>query len=171
MLEIAGRRLPGVPLHEADMIDFDLGRRFDVVLNLFSSIGYVCTEERLRHCVTTMAEHLEPGGVLLIEPWLSPEVFQEGLLHAHFIDREDLKVARMNLTRIEDGVSVIEFHYQVGTPDGIRQFTERHDLGLFPPAIYEAALEAAGLERIREEKGISGRGVHVGRRPASRGVQ
>ena len=33
MVEIAGRRLPGVPLHRADMLDFDLDRRFDVVRN------------------------------------------------------------------------------------------------------------------------------------------
>ncbi len=41
LLEVARRRLPGVPLHLADMRSFDLGRSFDVVTCLFSSIGYV----------------------------------------------------------------------------------------------------------------------------------
>jgi predicted TPR repeat methyltransferase len=29
LLEIAHERLPGIPLHQGDMIDFDLGREFD----------------------------------------------------------------------------------------------------------------------------------------------
>ena len=43
LLELALRRLPGVPLHQADMTSFELGRRFDAVVCLFSSIGYVKT--------------------------------------------------------------------------------------------------------------------------------
>src|SRR3712207_7289123 len=41
-------RYPDVRFHQGDMTDFDLGRRFDVVVCLFSAIGYVLTEERLR---------------------------------------------------------------------------------------------------------------------------
>ena len=48
MLAIAAERLPGVPLHEADMVMIDLGREFDVVTCLFSSVGYTVTVERLR---------------------------------------------------------------------------------------------------------------------------
>ena len=39
MLAIARQRLPGVCFYEADMVDFDLGSRFDAVICLFSSIG------------------------------------------------------------------------------------------------------------------------------------
>src|SRR5688500_292893 len=41
MLEVARRKLPGVPLHEGDMRTFGLERRFDVITSLFSAIGYV----------------------------------------------------------------------------------------------------------------------------------
>ena len=40
LLAVARERLPSVPLHSGDMRDFELGRRFDVVTCLFSSIGY-----------------------------------------------------------------------------------------------------------------------------------
>ena len=36
MLDVARRRLPGVPLHVGDMVDFELGRTFDVVTCLES---------------------------------------------------------------------------------------------------------------------------------------
>jgi SAM-dependent methyltransferase len=43
LLEFARQRLPGIPLTHGDMTDFDLGRRFDAVTCLFSSIGYTRT--------------------------------------------------------------------------------------------------------------------------------
>src|SRR5215210_219183 len=75
LLRIARERLPDVPLHEADMTDFDLGRRFDAVVCLFSSIGYVKTRKRLESTAATLASHLAPGGVLVVEPWLLPEAW------------------------------------------------------------------------------------------------
>ena len=41
MLEIARARCPGVPLHQGSLVEFSLGRRFDVVTCLFGSIAYV----------------------------------------------------------------------------------------------------------------------------------
>ena len=41
----------------------DLGRTFDAVVCLFSSIGYVGTEERLRAAIGSMARHAAPGGM------------------------------------------------------------------------------------------------------------
>ena len=43
LLAIARQRNPGIPLHHADMTAFNLGRTFDVVICLFSDIGYVKT--------------------------------------------------------------------------------------------------------------------------------
>ena len=48
LLAVAGRRCPGVELVPGDMTDFELGRTFDAVTCLFSSIGYVRTVEGLR---------------------------------------------------------------------------------------------------------------------------
>ena len=44
-LAVARTRLPGVELHQGDMTTFDLGRTFDAVTCMFSSIGYVGTLE------------------------------------------------------------------------------------------------------------------------------
>src|SRR3954452_22491707 len=41
LVKVARDRLDGVRVHEADMVGFDLGKNFDVVICLFSSIGYV----------------------------------------------------------------------------------------------------------------------------------
>ena len=161
MLAVARERLPEVSFHEGDMADFDLGKRFDAVVCLFSSIGYVRTEERLRSAIASMAGHLERGGVLVVEPWLSPDVWLDRHVGAVFVDEPELKIARMNIAQREGNISIVEFEYLVGTPDGIERFTERHELGLFTVEEYLEAFRGAGLEAEHDPEGPMGRGLYV----------
>src|SRR4051794_23807496 len=55
MVRIAQSKLPDVLIHEADMVDFDLDKRFDVILCLGSSIGYVRSSERLAQTLRTFS--------------------------------------------------------------------------------------------------------------------
>jgi SAM-dependent methyltransferase len=161
MLAVARQRLPAVTFHEADMASFDLGKRFDAVVCMFSSIGYVRTEERLRSAIASMGRHLEPGGVLVVEPWLSPEAWMDRHVGAVFVDEPELKIARMNVSQREDSVSIVEFEYLVGTPDRVEHFTERHELGLFTVDQHLEAFRAAGLEPDHDPEGPMGRGLYI----------
>ena len=161
MLAVARERLPNVAFHEADMADFDLGKRFDAVVCMFSSIGYVRTEERLRSATASMARHLEPGGILVVEPWLAPADWLDRHVGAVFVDEPELKIARVNIARREGNVSIVEFEFLVGTPDGIERFTERHELGLFTVEQYLEAFRAASLEADHDPEGPMGRGLYI----------
>jgi SAM-dependent methyltransferase len=165
MLAVARERLPNVRFHQGDMTDFDLGTRFDAVVCMFSSIGYVGTEDGLRSAIAAMARHLGPGGVLVIEPWLTPEVWLDRHVGAVFVDEPELKIARMNIGRREGNVSIFEFEYLVGTPDGVEQFSERHELGLFTVEQHLDAFRSAGLEVEHDTEGPMGRGLYVGMAP------
>lgn len=166
LLAIARERNPGVPLHEADMVSFDLGRTFDVVCCLFSSIGYVETLEKLEAAALSLARHAAPGGVVLLEPWLMPDAYEEGHLGFLTVDEPDLKIARMNTSRREGDVSVLAFGYLVGTPHGIAHFTEDHRLGLFTDEQYRSALTKAGLES-QDDDDLMGRGLYVATKPGA----
>src|SRR5205823_10100626 len=109
MLAVARERLPAVTLHQGDMADFDLGKRFDAVVCMFSSIGYVKNEERLRSAAAAFARHLEPGGVLVVEPWLTPDVWQDRHIGSVFVEEPELRIARMNVADREGDVSIVEF--------------------------------------------------------------
>ena len=164
MLAIARQRNPEVVFHQADMVDFDLGHLFDVIVCLFSSIGYVKTLPRLQQTLQTMQRHLHPGGVVIIEPWLTPQMYQPGHIGAVFVDQPELKIARMNKSEVADGISVMDFHYLVATPEGIEHFIERHELGLFSHENYLSAFQASGLDVVYDpdpEK-LMGRGVYLG---------
>jgi SAM-dependent methyltransferase len=165
LLAVARERLPGVPLHEGDMTGFDLGREFDAVTCLFSSIGYAHPEARLHAAVAAMARHVAPRGVLLVEPWLTPERLRPGHVGALWVDEDELKIARMNVVEVTDGTTVMDMHHLVGTPAGVEHFVERHELGVYTDEQYRGALEAAGLEAEHDPEGLMGRGLWIGVRP------
>ncbi len=162
LLEIARKRNPEITFHEGDMIEFDLGHKFDILTCLFSSIGYVKTQENLNKTIATMAHHLNPGGLLIIEPWFTPQDWRPGTLHAQVIDEPELKIVRMNLSLSEGSVSFFDFHYLIGTLDGIEHFVERHELGLFETEEMKSAFTEAGLQVIHDEEGLTGRGLYIG---------
>jgi SAM-dependent methyltransferase len=162
MLEVARQRCPDIPFHDGNMIDFYLSRTFDVVVCLFSSIGYVKTPENLVRAVRCMASHLLAGGILIVEPWFSPDRYWKGRITANFVDEPERKIAWMYTSEGNGLLSVFDIHYLVGTPEGVTHFTERHEMGLFTEEQYAQALRAADLEITYDPDGLFGRGMYVG---------
>ena len=169
MLRVAAERLPGVKVHRADMIDFRLPHAYGAITCLFSSIGYATPLDRMRRAVANMAGHLAPGGVLVLEPWITPEGWRSGdFVDATFVDEPDLKIARINTTGRDADTSLLFMHYLIGTPAGVEYFTERFQLGLYTHEEYSAALRDAGLEVSFDPRGLTGRGLYVGVKSAKR---
>ncbi|ASR34885.1 SAM-dependent methyltransferase [Prauserella marina] len=173
MLAVAERRLPGGTfLHRGDMREFDLGRRFDAVSCMFTSISYTGGLGDMRAAVRRMAEHLVPGGVLVIEPWWFPEKFIPGYVAGEVVRENDRTIARVSHSTVRDNVTRLEVRYLVGTSAGITQFTEVDHLSLFTKDEYLAAFTDAGcaaeyIEPDPEGKDViipRGRGLFIGTR-------
>lgn len=146
MLAVARARLPGIPLHHADMRTLDLGRSFDAVICLFSSIGYVTEPSEMRSTVARLAAHVAPGGVLILDGWLRPDEWREGYRPEPDIARDDeVLVVRLARSWREGNVTEMDMHHLVQTAAGIDYFVERHRLALTPTAGYVSAMETAGL--------------------------
>lgn len=162
MLSVARKKHPKITFHQGDMTNFDLGRQFDVIVCLFSSIGYVKTKSRLQKAIKSMNRHLLPGGVLLIEPWFTPNQWKPGRAFMTQINRPDLRIVRMSHSGQRGRISLIEFQYLIGTSKGIEHHTEIHELGLFTHREYMDAFKAAGLNVIHDSEGLDGRGLYIG---------
>jgi SAM-dependent methyltransferase len=170
LLEVARAKLPMLTFHQGDMRDFDLGERFDAAMCMFGAIAYLRTPEALNAAVSNIARHVRPGGVVVVESWLRPDVFEPDTLRATFVDDPELKIARIILSRIEGDCAVLDFHYLVGTPDGVRNFTEQHHLALFTREQMEAAFLQAGLPVAYEESNTWPRGLYIGVTPGAPGA-
>lgn len=165
MLAVARKNYPKIKFQQGDMVNFKLANKFDVIVCLFSAIGYVKTKPRLQRTIKNMSQHLLSGGVLLVEPWFSPDEWHSGRVYTLQVDKPDLKIVRMSHSSKKGNVSVLEFQYLIGTPKGIEHDTEFLELGLFTKKEHLDAFHSAGLKVIHDPKGLDGRGLYIGIKP------
>ena len=64
-----------------------------------------------------------------MEPWLSPRAFKAGTVHANFVDKPNLKIARISTSEVQGKKSLNKMHHLIGTPKAIEHFTEDLELG------------------------------------------
>ncbi len=168
IVALARSRVPHLTVDPADMTDFDLGRRFDVVVSLFGSTGYARVPTRLDATIARIAAHLAPGGVVLVERFLSFDEYRPGFVDSIVVDEPDLKIARMSVSKQMGKIAILDYHYLVASLTGVERYFERHEIGLFGDAAYESAFEKAGLsfERIDVPEIAPDRSLYVGRHAA-----
>lgn len=166
MLKVARKKHPGIRFAQGDMRSFDLRRPFDVVTCLFSAIGYMKTKADLQTAIQNMGRHLRPGGVLLVEPWFTPDQWHTGYVTAVRVDKPDVKIVRMSHSGKRGRLSLINFQYLIGTSKGIEHINEQHELGLFTHDEYMNAFTKSGLIAAHDPEGIFGRGLYIGTKPA-----
>lgn len=162
LIEIAKERCPNNIYHIADISNFSLNKKYDVITCLFSSIAYVKTEEKLFSTLRYMSQHINPEGLVIVEPWFSRENFRTGTITANHYDEKDLKITWMYTSEIEHDMSILDIHYMVGSPEEVTYFNERHEIGLFDDSQYRKAFTDAGFEVSFDKEGLFGRGMYIG---------
>jgi SAM-dependent methyltransferase len=164
MIEVAISKVDNAIFEQGDMIDFNLNREFDVILCLFSSIGYVKTYPNLEKTLVNFANHLKKGGVLIIEPWFTKSAYWVGVPGMTTYDGEEVKIARLNTTKIEGNLSIMEMHYLIAEKNGeIKHIVDVHELGLFET---DKTLELLGkanfISEFLKDGLMKDRGLYIG---------
>lgn len=162
LVEIARKRCPQTVFHIADVSNFSLKKKYDVITCLFSSIAYVKTAGKLFSTLNYMTKHLNEGGLVIVEPWFSRENFRTGTITANHYDGNDLKITWMYTSERENDLSILDINYLVGTPEEVTYFKERHEIGLFDDSQYRKAFTESGLEVSYDKEGLFGRGMYIG---------
>lgn len=71
MLEIARKKIImnhlSINIIEANMINFDLRKRFDIITCFFDTLNHLSTEEEVVQSINLMSKHLNEDGVILID--------------------------------------------------------------------------------------------------------
>ena len=164
ILNVAKKNVTGVVFKKADMITLHLNKKFDVITCLFSSIGYVKTRANLQKTLQNFADHLKSGGVVIIEPWITPSEYREGSSHMETYDGEDIKIARLSVSNRKGNISIIDMHYLIAEKNkNVAYFVDRHELGLFEMNEMLECMSDAGFNVQFVKKGLAGnRGLYVG---------
>jgi len=164
MLKIARKNAKGVTFKEADMKNLKLGKQFDVITCLLSSIGYVRTATSIEKTMRNFSNHLKKGGLALVEPSHAKSVYVSGEPRITTYNGKDAKITRINVTKIRQTTAVLDMHILIAERGkDAKYFVDRHELGLFGINNTLRIMKAAGLKAKYLKNGLMpGRELFVG---------
>jgi SAM-dependent methyltransferase len=162
-VEIARRKHTRGRFFTEDMSAFRLPHRYDAVICMFSSIGYLTTLPRVKAALRCFREHLEPGGIVIVEPWFEPSVLDPTRTFQHVGEGDGIRVVRSGRFEIIGHLSRLYFTYEITDAHGTRTATEAHDLALYTREELLGAFRNAGLDADFHTGGPMGRGLYVAR--------
>jgi SAM-dependent methyltransferase len=161
MLAVAQIKNPNVSFFEANMLDFNIQIEFDVIICLFSAIGYLLSRRKLEKVINNVNFHLKSGGVFLVEPWYSPDEIHQYLDLVEFGEKNGIKACRMRETEIEGNVAKTKGHVLVSQNGQVRHLITKHKFGLFSKKDFSDILTKNGF-RCSLDHDLCGRGLYVG---------
>jgi len=155
MLAIAKDKVKDAVFVNANMCDYDLGRQFDVIVNLYGSIGHVESVAHLKMAMKCASRHLKPGGVFILTPWSTKESFNEALV-GRAKTFELSGYCRMETVRLvaEDKIR-IDYHHLISDNLDVTYHRHFNFITLFSESEYEDSIHEAGfkiVERLQPDK-------------------
>jgi SAM-dependent methyltransferase len=167
-LKIAREKRSDGNFQVADMQRFELSAKFDILICLFSSIGYLLNEEAIGSALACFKAHLALGGAIFIEPWFESSVWSNGRVDIKVGEDDQRKVCRMMKSDREGDLSIVTGHYLFAEGTKIRYAQERHELLLLSQSQWRDLFRKAGLgvEYLADQ--FNSRGLYVaweGERP------
>jgi SAM-dependent methyltransferase len=148
MLEQARRLNPECTFVAGDMRDFRLDRRFDAVL-MDDAISYMASLEDFTAAFRTACAHLQPGGVLVATPDVTPGTFRQNLTRTTTAARDDLEVVFVENVYDPDptdGQYETTVLYLIRERGRLRIETDHWTLGIFPLDTWRRVLRDTGFE-------------------------
>jgi SAM-dependent methyltransferase len=136
---------------EGDMRTLRLGKTFDVVF-IHDAISYLTTEEDLRAALETAFVHVRPGGVVILTPDATTEIFKPATDHGGHDGEDGRSLRYLEWTHdVDPGGSTYAVDYLIiarGPGDEARVVHDRHTLGLFPRATWKRLVAGVGLDLV-----------------------
>jgi SAM-dependent methyltransferase len=145
----------------ADMQRFELGSKFDILICLFSSIGYLVTAEAIRSALECFKAHLAPGGAIFIEPWFERNVWRTGEAHITVGEDDRRKVCRVMTSDREGDLAILIGHYLIAEGTNVRYAVERHELLLLDRDQLQEFFRDTELTAEYLPEAFSPRGLYV----------
>ena len=161
MLALSRRLNPGVDHHQGDMRSLRLGRAFDAVL-IHDAVSYLLSEDDLRATIATAQGHLNPGGLLIMNPDWFTETFP-GTSVFHWVrDQESEPIpgqepGQEELTFIEylcdpdpNDTTIESLFLLIRREEGVLTLEQdRHLTGLFPVNTWLKLMQEGGFDASR----------------------
>jgi len=139
-----------------DMSDFDLGRRFTLIIVSCNSLAHNTSDQALDNCLASIAAHLEPSGIVafdIVNPDLSELAGQrQQPVFARVDDETDV---RRDLVAYDAVAQILSLRWHVMRSAG-EDFVAGMELRAFFPWEVEPRLAVAGLKLLSHQGDFEG---------------
>ena len=151
MLKIAQRKLKHreVRLFLGDMVEFDTGYKYDIMVSLFDTVNHMVSVEELESHLESVVNSLNNGGIYIfdvVDREFMDMMFPGGL----FVDnRKDITCIWEH--EIEEGVDYIDATYFLKNSRGSwDKFTETYSKKIFTDIEIEKSSEVIGFKIVKK---------------------
>ena len=148
MLKIARLKVPEVEFIRGDMKKLNIGERFDIVICMFSAMNYNITVEELTITLKNFYNHLKNGGILIFDLGLNLENWIEGLVSVDTVVDENLKIARICQSHLDNGIFHADFVFLIKENYKLDFDIDQHELGVFGIEKVLGLMEDVGFENF-----------------------
>lgn len=154
MLVQARERLAdkSVGLSRGNLVTFENGKKYDLVVSMFAVMGYLIKNEDLVAGLRTARKHLRPRGVFVFDNWFGPAVLaQKPEKRRHEYKNGSDTIVRSVTPELDPvGQNVIVNYEVTVTRDGqaVKATKEAHCMRYMFVQEMALAMDAAGLELI-----------------------
>jgi SAM-dependent methyltransferase len=173
MLDLSETINPECEHVQGDMRTLRLGREFDVVF-VHDAVMYMTTENDLRAAIATAAAHVRPGGVVVLVPDTTRELFTPETRNGGHDGEDGRSLRYLEWTYDpdpDDSTFEVDFVVALREPGNpLRIEHDHHVFGVFPNATWRRLITESGLELVDvdvEDPYAGEHAVYVAKRPAA----
>ena len=143
---------PGTPptFVQGDVRSLRLGKTFDVVVSLFHVMSYQTRNQDLQAALTTIREHLKPGGLFVFDCWYGPAVLSDPpTVRIKRLEDDNIQVTRLAEPVMHPNENLVDVNYHVFIKDkrsgAVDELRETHTTRYFFGPELHHFCELAGL--------------------------
>lgn len=158
MLNIAKGKLPGITFYNQDMRQY-ITDTYDIIICMFSSIAYLESYKNFTKVINNINNALEPGGIVIIQPWFEVDKFTPGIAYTKIYDN----MIRVSMAHIDGICSIAEYHYLITRDNKIKYIVDNHKMALFDIARLIEIMNDKEIEsKFIPPHNDNGRGLIIG---------
>jgi len=136
----------------SDLINIDLGKKFDVVISMFAVLSYVTENRDLLKAFQVIAKHLQPGDIFFFDAWFGPAVLSERPTDRYKITTQSneriIRFAHPQMNVMSHTVTVNYKVIHISGKQIIEEIEESHQMRFFFPLEIEQYLSSSSFKLL-----------------------
>jgi len=148
MLNIARKKVLNATFEYGDMNNYEYENGFDVIVNLYGSIGFVNNYKELKQSVICAYKNMNRGGIYILTPWSTKETFSEGIF-SEAKNSSEISTCRMeSIKRISESKIKVQMFHLIGKGTEIKEYRNEEEISLFTEKEYRDVVVESGFELL-----------------------